>query len=121
MTLRVRAIAERLDGAAPLDFRSFGAFSGGSAGVFRSNPGTSPWELHPDGEELLHVLEGVVDIEVLPQAGPSEIATVSAGCVLIVPRNAWHRHVVREPLVEIYVTTGCTEMSHAADPRVADG
>jgi uncharacterized cupin superfamily protein len=121
VTLRPHDVAATLQGAKPLDFRGFGAFSGGSAGVFRSNLGTSPWEIHPDGEELLHVLEGWVDLEIVPDSGAADVVAVKAGSVLIVPRGAWHRHVVCQASVEIYVTCGRTSMSRAPDPRTANG
>ncbi len=31
--------------------------------------GPSPWERHPDGDELLHVLEGEVEVTVLTEGG----------------------------------------------------
>jgi hypothetical protein len=86
--------------------------------VFRASSGVSPWERHPTGDELLHVLEGEVEIVVQAEVGPVR-TKVSAGSVFVVPRGLWHRHDVRERLVELYVTPGATEHSTADDPRKA--
>jgi len=44
---------------------------------------------------------------------------VSAGSIFIVPRGLWHRHTIRDRLVELFVTPGETEHSTAEDPRLA--
>ena len=81
--------------------------------------GETPWERHPDGDELLHVLDGEVDITVLTVDGAVE-TTVSAGSVLIVPRGLWHRQRPR-PAVSLLFATPVTgsESSWADDPRRA--
>lgn len=103
-----------------MEFRDLGAFDDGGAGVFWSTEGgPSPWEMHPDCDELLHVIEGEIDIEVLPKEGGSgSIATVPAGCFLIVPRGCWHRQYIRQRSSEFYVTPGKTLHSTSEDPRV---
>ena len=80
------------DQSREMDFKHLGAFGGGEAGVFWSNEGgPSPWEMHPDVDELLHVIEGEIDVEVLPtDRGGGEQVTVKAGEFLVVPRGCWH-------------------------------
>jgi len=99
-----------------MKFHEFAKFNRGTVGIFRAGAGTSPWELHPDDDELLHVLECEVDIIVLTDEGPVT-ANVAAGSLFVVPRGHWHRHRVRESLVELYVTPGATRHSTADDPR----
>jgi quercetin dioxygenase-like cupin family protein len=115
--IRAHDIAGALEDLPIMEFHGFGDFSGGSVGVFRADAGISPWELHPHGEELLQVIEGAVEIELLTDAG-AEIVALSAGMMLIVPRGVWHRHRVADHLAELYATAGSTEHSFADDPRV---
>jgi mannose-6-phosphate isomerase-like protein (cupin superfamily) len=75
--------------------------------------------MHPDNDELLQVLEGEVDIEVLTEEG-SEIVHVGAGSFFVVPRSHWHRHRLSGLLKELYLTLGRTETSMGEDPREAD-
>jgi quercetin dioxygenase-like cupin family protein len=79
--------------------------------------GQTPWERHPDGDELLHVLEGEVEVTILTDGGPVH-ATVRAGSVFIVPRGLWHRQLARLAVALLFATpTETTESSWAEDPR----
>ncbi len=115
--MKAHDIRAALTGISDLDFRTLSPFNQGTVGVFRASR-VSPWERHPTGDELLHILEGEVEIVVQVEAGPVS-TKVSAGSVFVVPRGLWHRHDVRERLVELYVTPGATEHSNADDPRKA--
>lgn len=113
--MKAHDVGSLLAGIGELEFREIAAFNRGSVGLFRTTAGASPWERHPDDDELLHVLEGEVDLEVRTESS-SVTTTLRAGSVFVVPRGLWHRHVVRERLTELYVTPGATEHSHADDP-----
>ncbi len=89
-------------------------FNGGSVWVGRFT-GMSPWERHPDGEELLHVLEGEVDVTVITKEGPTT-TVLKSGSVFVVPRGLWHRHYAREEVLEYGATPGKTEHSAAEEP-----
>jgi mannose-6-phosphate isomerase-like protein (cupin superfamily) len=119
MDLQLFYLAHAADQAAEMEFVELGNFDAGAAGVFWSNDGgPSPWEMHPDCDELLHVIEGEIDIEVLPvKSGNSERVTLMAGGFLIVPRGCWHRQTIRGKSKEFYLTPGQTLHSHADDPR----
>jgi len=52
-----------LDQLPEMEFRQLAPFNRGHVGVFWCTAGTSPWERHPEDEELLQVIEGEVDIE----------------------------------------------------------
>jgi quercetin dioxygenase-like cupin family protein len=79
------------------------------------------WERHPRGEELLHVLEGEVEVELLQKSGRRRRTTVRAGSFFVVPRGLWHRPIQRKPVVMMYVTPGeGTEATFEdAPPRAA--
>jgi mannose-6-phosphate isomerase-like protein (cupin superfamily) len=82
--------------------------------------GLTPWERHPDGDELLHVLEGEVDVTVLTDGGPVE-ARIAAGSVFVVPRGLWHRQLPRPRVTLLFATPADTsEISFANDPRRQD-
>jgi quercetin dioxygenase-like cupin family protein len=80
-----------------------------------SGGGTSPWEQHPDDDELLQILDGECDVTILTENGPVTSA-LHAGDVIIVPRGHWHRHSSAGPFRELYVTPGATLHSDAEDP-----
>jgi mannose-6-phosphate isomerase-like protein (cupin superfamily) len=56
--------------------------------------GVPPWEWHPS-DELLHVLDGVIELTLIEEDGQRSVITLSAGCVCIVPRKHWHRPVAK--------------------------
>jgi len=81
--------------------------------------GQTLWERHPDGDELLHVLEGAVDVTVLTDGEPVQ-ATVHAGSVFVVPRGLWHRQLPRPAVTLLFATPAeRTEASWTEDPRRA--
>jgi len=85
-------------------------------GVMRYS-GLTPWERHPDGDELLHPLEGEVDVTVLTDDGPAHV-TVGAGSVFVCPRGLWHRQLPRPAVTMFFGTpTENEEVSWAEDPR----
>lgn len=60
-------------------------------------------ELHPDGDELLYVISGHVQVYL---DNRSEAAPVRAGQAFVVPRATWHRVHVVEPSHLLHVTPG---------------
>jgi quercetin dioxygenase-like cupin family protein len=104
-------------GLGELEFRSLARFNEGAVGIYWSSGGISPWERHPHDEELLHIIEGQVEIEVLTDAG-SEVTLAREGSIFVVPRNHWHRHRLVGLVKELYLTPGPTDTSFAVDPRV---
>jgi mannose-6-phosphate isomerase-like protein (cupin superfamily) len=110
------AMADQLD---EMEFRELAKFGDGAAGVFWSEAGgPSPWEMHPDCDEMLHILNGEVEIEVLPADGSQGIKTrVQRGSFFVVPRGCWHRQYLVERTKEFYLTPGRTLHSQSPDPR----
>jgi quercetin dioxygenase-like cupin family protein len=78
--------------------------------------GETPWERHRGGDELLHVLDGAVEVTVLTDEGTRQ-THVSAGCVFVVPRGLWHRQLALPSVTLFAVTPDDSEVSHADDPR----
>jgi quercetin dioxygenase-like cupin family protein len=73
-----------------------------SLGIVRFS-GRTPWERHPDGDELLHVIDGAVEVTVLAEAGPSH-TTVAAGSIFVVPRGLWHRQTAATSVTLLFAT-----------------
>lgn len=78
--------------------------------------GQSPWERHPSGDKLLHILDGEMEITVLTTDGPVGV-TVRAGSIFVVPRGLWHRQLASKKVTELSVTPKPSEVSFAEDPR----
>jgi mannose-6-phosphate isomerase-like protein (cupin superfamily) len=107
------------DSLAEMDFRQLARFDAGHAGVFWSEAGgPSPWEMHPDCDEMLQVLEGEIEVEVLPEDGGAGVKTlVAAGSFLVMPRGCWHRQNLLARTKELYLTPGRSLQSTASDQR----
>ncbi len=74
------------------------------AGAFRMMRNTA-WEMLPDGDALLYLLSGAVDV-VLEQDGAEQILELRARRAAIVPRGVWHRLLVREQGDLLFFTPG---------------
>ena len=62
-------------------------------------------EMHPDGDEVLYLISGRVDV-VLEEDGAESIVEVAPGEAIVVPKGVWHRVVVREPSQLLHITPG---------------
>jgi quercetin dioxygenase-like cupin family protein len=62
-------------------------------------------EIHPDGDEVLYVVSGGVDV-VLEEPGGDRAVPVAAGEAFVVPRGIWHRVLLREPTRLLHLTPG---------------
>jgi mannose-6-phosphate isomerase-like protein (cupin superfamily) len=104
---------------AEMEFRQLAVFDDGHAGVFWSEAGgPSPWEMHPDCDEMLQVLEGEIEVEVLPDTGGAGVVThVPAGSFCVMPRGCWHRQTLLARTQELYLTPGRSLHSSEEDPR----
>ena len=52
--------------------------------------GTSPWERHRSGDELLYTVEGSIDVTVLT-TDRAVTTSVPQGSIFVVPAGMWHR------------------------------
>jgi quercetin dioxygenase-like cupin family protein len=114
--MQAHNLVDALEGLGEVEFKRLDDFNDGNVGVYWARSGISPWERHPEDEELLYVIEGHVAIEILTETESIEVS-VPAGSSFVVPRNHWHRHKVEAIVKEMYVTPGRSETSSADDPR----
>jgi mannose-6-phosphate isomerase-like protein (cupin superfamily) len=70
--------------------------------------GDGAWERHPNGEELVQVVEGSTTLHIITEEGPRSYA-LSAGMMVIVPQGAWHRFHAPEGVSLVTVTPKPTE------------
>ena len=88
-----------------------------SLGVM-SYTGLTPWERHPDGDELLFALDGELEVTVLTDDGPVT-RKLHAGEAFVCRQGLWHRQLAEKSVSMLYGTpTDTTEISMADDPRV---
>src|SRR5207249_7613670 len=52
--------------------------------------GNGAWERHPNGDELVQVVEGTTMLHIMTDEGPQTHA-LKAGMLVIVPQGMWHR------------------------------
>ena len=52
--------------------------------------GKGAWERHPNGDELVEIIDGSATLEVVTADGPQALS-LAAGMLAIVPKGAWHR------------------------------
>jgi mannose-6-phosphate isomerase-like protein (cupin superfamily) len=65
----------------------------------------SMWEMHPEGDELLYLCSGTIDL-VLEDSPRQRTFQLRAGSAYIVPPGVWHRLLLREPGILLAVTRG---------------
>jgi len=76
--------------------------------------GSSEWERHAAGDELVMVLEGTTTV-ILRKEATEERITLVAQELLVVPAGAWHRFENSKNLKVLTVTPQPTEHSLALD------
>ena len=87
----VKTIRERFDLLSERANEALGAYDDNLLGIGRYVPGTSPWERHSNGDELLLVTDGQIDVEVLDDDGTSSHFTIEEGGLFVVPQGKWHQ------------------------------
>ncbi len=92
----------------------------GDAGVYITTfSGRSEWEQHPNGDELVQVLDGATTLELLdaPGAAQPRVLALTRDQSVIVPRGVWHRFIAPSGVATMTVTPPPTRHSAARDPR----
>jgi mannose-6-phosphate isomerase-like protein (cupin superfamily) len=79
----------------------------GEARMTKSPPHSG--EMHPDGDELLYLVEGAVDV-VLDEESGERCLSMQPGQAFVVPGGVWHRVIVKEPCRLLYFTPGRSEV-----------
>ena len=52
--------------------------------------GEGPWERHPNGDEIVQIVDGTTTFHIMTEDGQRSFG-LKAGMVVIVPQGAWHR------------------------------
>ena len=52
--------------------------------------GNGAWERHPNGDELVQVVDGAATLHMMTEDGPQSFA-LKAGMLVVVPQGVWHR------------------------------
>ena len=60
-------------------------------------------EMHPDGDELLHVISGKIEVSC---EGDPAVLTLGPGESCIVPKGEWHNVHIVEPAKLLHITPG---------------
>jgi mannose-6-phosphate isomerase-like protein (cupin superfamily) len=83
------------------------------ATIFASkSAGKGAWERHPDGDELVHVIDGAATLQIATESESQSFA-VSAGMLAIVPKGAWHRFHYPDGVTLLTITPGESEYVRA--------
>jgi len=83
---------------------SLGSLNESSIGIGRYIPGSSPWERHNNGDELLFVTDGEVQIEVLGAPGGTTRERLKEGSLFVVPKGKWHQLTAADNVNILYVS-----------------
>jgi mannose-6-phosphate isomerase-like protein (cupin superfamily) len=80
--------------------------------------GDGAWERHPNGDELVQVVDGSTTLHIITEDGPQSYP-LSAGMVVIVPQGAWHRFHAPDGVSLVTATPKPTEhlTVDVEDPR----
>ena len=78
--------------------------------------GTSDWERHPQGEEIVQIANGTTTLHLVTSEGRQSLR-LDAGMVAIVPQGAWHRFEAPDGVSVITVTPLPTEHLDVGDPQ----
>lgn len=83
--------------------------------------GEGPWERHPNGDEIVQVVEGAATLHIMLEDGPQSFA-IGAGTVVVVPQGRWHRFVAPDGVALMTTTPQPTQHLTFAieDPRTLD-
>lgn len=73
--------------------------------AFRFTEDWKSWEVHPDGDELVCLLSGAIDL-VLEEDGGERVVSLRDRGACIVPRGVWHTARVLAPSEVLHVTRG---------------
>jgi hypothetical protein len=103
------------DGAAaciPVDASFWGAIerrtelhAGRLVGLFEMHDSPDHREVHPNGDELLILMSGSLDVVLETREGEQRIPLRGRGAC-VVPRGVWHGQVVHAPSLLMFITPG---------------
>ena len=94
------------------DFRDGGLFAA-------SFSGSSGWERHLKGDEIVHILEGSTRLDIIVD-DEIESHSLTAGMMLVVPQGCWHQFMSEGGVKVFTATPQPTEHLHVEDPRAVE-
>ena len=107
--------AHTTEDEAQASFMSLGDFRDG--GLFAASfSGSSGWERHLKGDEIVQIVEGATRLDVIV-GDEIESHELSAGMLLVVPQGCWHRFISEHGVKVMTATPQPTEHLHVDDPR----
>ncbi len=78
--------------------------------------GSSGWERHLKGDEIVHIVEGSTRFDIIVE-DRIESHRLGAGALLVVPQGCWHRFTSEDGVKVMTATPQPTEHLHVDDPR----
>jgi quercetin dioxygenase-like cupin family protein len=80
--------------------------------------GTSAWERHPQGDEIVQIVDGATTLHLMTAEGRQSLA-LSAGMMAVVPQNMWHQFEAPDGVCVMTATPQPTEHLRVdvEDPR----
>jgi mannose-6-phosphate isomerase-like protein (cupin superfamily) len=80
--------------------------------------GTSAWERHPQGDEIVQIVDGATTLHLMTEAGRQSL-TLTAGMLAVVPQNVWHQFEAPDGVCVMTATPQPTEHLRVdvEDPR----
>ncbi len=83
--------------------------------------GNGSWERHPNGDELVQIVDGATRLHIITDNGP-RTHELTGGMLVVVPQGAWHRFEAPEGVCLITATPKPTEhlTVDVADPRTLE-
>jgi quercetin dioxygenase-like cupin family protein len=83
--------------------------------------GTSAWERHPQGDEIVQIVDGATTLHLMTAEGRQSVA-LRAGMLAIVPQNTWHQFEAPDGVSVMTATPQPTEHVRVdvEDPRTTD-
>ena len=83
--------------------------------------GTSAWERHPQGDEIVQIVDGATTLHLMTAEGTQSV-TLSAGMMVVVPQNTWHQFDAPDGVCVMTATPQPTEHLRVDvdDPRTLE-
>jgi len=80
------------------------------------------WEMHPEQDELLYLLEGAIDIFLRGEleVGEEQLLHLRQGEACVVPKGMWHRQVVVAPCKMLFLTPETIHRSYTPETGWSD-
>jgi mannose-6-phosphate isomerase-like protein (cupin superfamily) len=83
--------------------------------------GVSAWERHPQGDEIVQIVDGATTLHLLTAEGKQSL-TLGAGMIAVVPQNTWHQFEAPDGVCVMTATPQPTEHLRidVEDPRTVE-